>query len=48
MVSHNPNPDTPALYFDEDSANRAVVEALRDEGYDVLSTYEAGNEGISD
>lgn len=48
MAPHNPNPDTPALYFDEDSSSRVVVEALRDEGYDVLSTYEAGNEGISD
>lgn len=38
----------PALYFDEDSSNQVVIEALREEGYEVLSTPEAGNRGKSD
>ncbi|MBS3764918.1 DUF5615 family PIN-like protein [Candidatus Bipolaricaulota bacterium] len=48
MAAPKPEHTHPALYFDEDSSNRTVVEALRDEGYDVLSTYEAGNGGNSD
>jgi len=48
MVPPNSEESPPALYFDEDSSNRAVVKSLRAEGYDVLSTYEAGNGGYSD
>lgn len=36
------------LYFDEDSGNMSLVEALRNEDIDVLTTPEANRMGYSD
>jgi predicted amidohydrolase len=36
------------LYFDEDSGNMSLVEALRNEDIDVLTTPEANTMGYSD
>lgn len=36
------------LYFDHDSLNHAVVDALRVEGLDILTTVEAGHQLLED
>lgn len=35
------------LYLDEDMSSR-VAQALRSKGFDVLSSHEVGNDGLSD
>ncbi len=37
-----------ALFMDEDSSRRALVSALRNEGWDVLTVREAGRSRMSD
>jgi len=38
---------TAKLYLDEDMRSR-VAQALQDKGFDVLSSHEVGNDGLSD
>jgi predicted nuclease of predicted toxin-antitoxin system len=35
------------LYLDEDMSSR-VAQALRSKGFDVVSSHEVGNDGLSD
>jgi len=35
------------LYLDEDMSSR-VAQALRSKGFDVISSHEVGNDGLSD
>jgi hypothetical protein len=37
-----------ALYFDEDSVNRALIRALRARGMDVTNAVDAGHAGLPD
>jgi hypothetical protein len=38
----------PRLYIDEDAAEKAVVMALRQHGFDVLTVQEAGGHSLGD
>ena len=37
-----------SLFFDEDSAERPLVSALRGAGFDCLTAFDAGRRGLSD
>lgn len=39
---------TPSLYFDEDSSEKEVTDALKEVGLDVRSAVEVGNTAIED
>ena len=36
------------LYVDEDTQRRALIQAVRARGYDIVTTHEAGHLGMSD